>query len=286
MHNCTIAQNTNLAGNGGPGWGLFGHSGSGGDSQGAGVAFATTIVNCTISGNFGSGGFSQVPGFQTWVLTGSANGSGLVSGTTTIQNTIVAKNANVFWSGFSAATGPNDVALTASSQGHNFIGSTNGSSGWVTSDLTGSYDAPLDPRLGPLTNNGGPTFTMALLPGSPAIDQGNSAGASTDQRGRLRPVDNPGITNASGGDGSDIGAFELQSPEPVFTGLQKSGSDIRLNFLSEVGQNYRVERTDSLAPTNWITVADNLPGSGSIVEVIDPGGANQPARFYRGRTSP
>ena len=45
-----------------------------------------------------------------------------------------------------------------------------------------------DPRLGPLANNGGPTFTQALLPGSPAIDAGVAVpGVTTDQRGDPRP---------------------------------------------------------------------------------------------------
>ena len=55
--------------------------------------------------------------------------------------------------------------------------------------------------------------------GSTAIDKGGSATDPTtgapitaDQRGLLRPVDNPAISNAGGGDGSDIGAFEVQAP--------------------------------------------------------------------------
>jgi hypothetical protein len=69
-----------------------------------------------------------------------------------------------------------------------------------------------DPLLDVLANNGGPTLTHALLTGSPAIDRGNSFGLTTDQRGEPRPVDFASITNASGGDGSDIGAFEVGSP--------------------------------------------------------------------------
>ena len=61
------------------------------------------------------------------------------------------------------------------SQGHNLIGETDGSSGWVSSDLTGTIARPLNPLLAPLGNNGGPTQTMALLPGSPAIDAGSNA---------------------------------------------------------------------------------------------------------------
>ena len=56
-----------------------------------------------------------------------------------------------------------------------------------------------DPLLGPLADNGGPTFTQALLPGSPAIDAGAPvAGVTTDQRGVPRPQ----------GTAPDIGAFE------------------------------------------------------------------------------
>ena len=69
-----------------------------------------------------------------------------------------------------------------------------------------------NPQLGPLQNNGGPTLTMALLPGSPAIDAG--AGISlilglsvptSDQRGDPRPATS-----------IDIGAFQTQSsPSPA-----------------------------------------------------------------------
>ena len=67
--------------------------------------------------------------------------------------------------------------------------------------------------LGPLQNNGGPTLTHALLSGSTAIEGGNSSGSNTDQRGFARPVDIPAITNATGGDGSDIGAYEVQADQ-------------------------------------------------------------------------
>ena len=59
------------------------------------------------------------------------------------------------------------------------MGSTNA----VNADLVGSIANPIDPLLGPLQMNGGATFTHALLLGSPAIDQGNSFGEPTDQRG-------------------------------------------------------------------------------------------------------
>ena len=67
-----------------------------------------------------------------------------------------------------------------------------------------------DPLLGPLQRNGGPTPTMAPASGSPVIDVGSAFGLTADQRGDRRPLDFSGVANAAGGDGSDIGAFELQ----------------------------------------------------------------------------
>lgn len=77
-------------------------------------------------------------------------------------------------------------------------------------DLAG-VAAGLDPVL---QANGGPTPTHALLPGSAAIDRGDSFGSPIDQRGLPRPVDFAAVSNTEGGDGSDIGAFELQVPPP------------------------------------------------------------------------
>jgi hypothetical protein len=74
-----------------------------------------------------------------------------------------------------------------------------------------------DPMLGPLKDNAGPTKTHAPLIDSPAIDQGKDIGpigpahtaTGVDQRGSVRPVNDPDVVNAIGGDGSDIGAVEL-----------------------------------------------------------------------------
>jgi hypothetical protein len=61
----------------------------------------------------------------------------------------------------------------------------------------------VDPMLGPLQDNGGPTWTMALLPGSPAIDVGDNTDAPDwDQRGEGFPRIVNGVI--------DIGAFEVQ----------------------------------------------------------------------------
>src|SRR5262249_1258204 len=67
----------------------------------------------------------------------------------------------------------------------------------------GTAASPIDPKLGTLKDNGGPTQTRALLTGSPAIDAGTNTGApATDQRGFNRPVNTT----------ADIGAYEFQPP--------------------------------------------------------------------------
>ncbi|PYJ20253.1 MAG: hypothetical protein DME99_10485 [Verrucomicrobia bacterium] len=93
---------------------------------------------------------------------------------------------------------------TISSHGYNISSDDGGS------NLTGPGDQiNTDLMLGPLQDNGGPTFTHALLPGSPAIDAGDPNFAPPpfyDQRGpRFRRVFNGRI---------DIGSFEAQPPSP------------------------------------------------------------------------
>ena len=66
--------------------------------------------------------------------------------------------------------------------------------------------------LAALADNGGPTRTMEPLAGSDAIDAGVASGATTDQRGEARTVDDPGVANEATSDGTDIGAFETEVP--------------------------------------------------------------------------
>ena len=87
------------------------------------------------------------------------------------------------------------------------------------------------PGLAPaLAANGGPTPTFALLPGGVAIDQGKAFGATTDQRGEPRPAQSKGVADAPGGDGSDIGSYELepgggdQTPPQTFLDVVSTGA--------------------------------------------------------------
>src|SRR5262249_36773355 len=124
------------------------------------------------------------------------------NGTSSIRNSIIA--ANLVGLG---GTGP-DVSGAFTSGGHNLIGDGSGATGFVNGingDMVGTAASPIDPRLGALAFNGGPTKPHALLAGSPAIDKGDNAVApATDQRGAARGKDGDG----NGSRIADIGAFE------------------------------------------------------------------------------
>jgi hypothetical protein len=195
-------------------------------SRGGGIGLdgaSAILTNCTVSENtapiFG-GGISLFTSAsdQTLAVTNStfakntASDGGAIrveafpnrSATATLRNTILA--------GLSPTLGTlpgTNATATITSLGYNL--STDAAEGLLddNTDQTGT-----DPLLGPLQDNGGATLTHLLLPGSPAIDQGDSSGASTDQRGVPRPLDDPARQNASGGDGADIGAVEAPLPPP------------------------------------------------------------------------
>src|SRR6185436_9267010 len=130
----------------------------------------------------------------------------------TMRNNIIALNS------FDVAVGP------FTSQGHNLIGKGTSAFVSVPSDQVGSSGSPIDPHIGPLGNNGGPTQTHALLSNSTAIDaaddcvvqaghcgDSNTIQLTTDQRGTgfSRQVDGPdGDATAT----VDIGAYEMQTP--------------------------------------------------------------------------
>jgi hypothetical protein len=168
--------------------------GSAGGGLYASASFFTGSLNLTgvtISGNFADDG-----GGVFW---GGASGSSM-----SFVDTIVAQNT-------ASTTGPdaNNPAGTFTDGGGNLIGVAGAGSGntgfTAATTLTGTLATPLDPALGSLQNNGGPTQTLALLPGSPAIDKGLATTFTTDQRGVPRPQ----------GVKFDIGAFEAnQGPTP------------------------------------------------------------------------
>jgi hypothetical protein len=192
-------------------------SGGGGGIYNAGFL---TIANSTLSGNSASlgggvrnsgGGGPLYPGILTITnstISGNSasEGGGLhlassLSSVKRSKSTIIALNTS--------ANGP-DVKGELISDGFNLLGNNSGATilSPQATDQIGTAASPIDPLLGPLQDNGGPTFTHALLLSSPAIDKGESSGATADQRGFGRRKDIVALANAPGGDGADIGAFE------------------------------------------------------------------------------
>ncbi|HEX4796106.1 MAG TPA: choice-of-anchor Q domain-containing protein [Humisphaera sp.] len=196
LRNVTIAGNTSAVAGGGI---LLDASNSG-----------TSFFGVTIANNTG------------------ANGGGLLDNAgvnALIGNTIIAGNTG--------GTTP-DVHGAVKSSGHNLIGKTNGSTGWIATDLLGTIAAPLNAKLGPLANNGGPTQTLLPLAASPAIDHGSNAliptGITTDQRGLPRIIN--GVV--------DIGAVEVQpsivvAGPPNQTTTLGSSASVSLGSFSQFG---------------------------------------------------
>ena len=185
LQNCTFTGNTARGGSGGRN--LFG--GKGGDAGGGqggainALQGSLTMTNCTLTTNKaenGSAGSGSPAGNPGQSFGGGVEGSS-VTPTGPIGNTIIAGNTSAFVSP--------DVDGIFKSVGFNLVGDrTNDESSFTQpGDKTGTAAAPLDPKFGAFGNNGGPTDTVALLTGSPAINAGNdSIAPATDQRGSSR----------------------------------------------------------------------------------------------------
>jgi CSLREA domain-containing protein len=191
-------------------------SGNATDQSGGGIFNSATlnVTNTTIAGNVTTGQAGGPPaggGIHSLPISSPFP----TNPTVNIKSSIVAGNTST--------TSP-DMAGNVNTSGFNLIGKKDGSAGFTAAtDHTGTVAAPLDPKLDPngLQDHGGATATIALVPGSPAIDKGTSAGLTgnlaTDERGSgfPRAFDDGQIANAAGGDGTDIGAFEVQTPLPT-----------------------------------------------------------------------
>jgi CSLREA domain-containing protein len=200
--------NGSFGGAGGAGTGAFGGAGGGGALvTGAPASLGHLTVSANSSGSGATGGAGQGgPGGSGAV--GGAHGAGLngpdsgasrasaivrESGTTTEANTIVASNANPSCFGVVSDGGHDIVFGDTSCPGSN-----------------------VDPLLGALADNGGPTLTRAIAATSPARDAVPASGAgcsAADQRGTVRPQ----------GPACDVGAFEIAVPQPPGPG--PPGSD-------------------------------------------------------------
>jgi hypothetical protein len=245
LTNSTVSRNVEMA------------KGTPSTNQGAGLfnsGGTVTVVNSTIAGN------SQVASGNA-----SSNGSGIENLGTSIdlRNVTIAGNtgsaairniAMVNATNTIVSNGASGNCLGAiTSLGHN-LESADECGFHAAGDLAG-----LNPLLGPLADNGGPTYTEALLAGSPAIDAGDPlACPGTDQRGVSRPQ----------GSACDIGAFELV---PV----SRIAAPSNLFSFGRLKLNKR---------KGTATLVVNLPGTGTvglagkgIVEVPAQGGGHASA---------
>lgn len=223
VNTSTFANNVATGGNGGNGGQTNGGLNCGAHGAG-GLAFGGALTNnnaATLNISHSTISLNRARAGNTGVNQGGANkpprpaaegtGGGVRVGSAgaTFSNTIIAANTAVNGAGdVSGAPTPGpDVDGTVTSAGHNLVGNITDAIGFSgTGDKTG-----MGALLAALAANGGPTQTMALLAGSPAIDAGTADGATTDQRGLPRTFDNPAVANAATSDGTDIGAVEAQS---------------------------------------------------------------------------
>ena len=215
-------------------------SGGGIDNTGT-----VTLINDTFSGNSAtSGGAIDNAGTATLsddTINGNSAGSGggiLNSGTATLNNTIVANS-----------TSGGDISGSVS--GNNNLVDNSASAGGLTNGNGGNL-VGVNPLLAPLGEYGGPTPTLALLPGSPAIDAGEVlSGISTDQRGAPRP--------SSGA--VDIGAFQDQGyTVAVASGSGQAttlGSGFPNPLVAVLTENY------AASPIPGVTLSFSAPASGA-----------------------
>jgi len=259
--NCTFYANIGTGGNGGhggPAWtrlyqidgqgewyqaeGPAGPDGAGGS---AGACLCSTngglsLTNCTVAFNTASAQADGAP------LVGGVSATGAL-----MVNTLLAANSPLACASSGIIDG-----------GHN-----------LNSDASCAFTDPTslsntDPRLGPLADNGGPTLTLALLPGSPAIGAADSASApSTDQRGFPRP---------SGS--ADIGAYQFNTPL-MLKAAQSAGGGLDLSVFGSPGQTCRLLASPDLV--DWTAIATNSFGPSGFFLFHDPAGAGQTQRFYR-----
>ncbi len=199
IRNSTLTANTAAGGDAG--------IGDDGDGLGGGVFNlngAFTAAGSTIAGNTAADGGAGIYNLVYDGVTARV-------AQTTLRSTIVANSigpVDLISAKPAATAGPANLGSADAALGDFDIVRSTAVVG--TGTVTGT-PSTADPLLGPLQANGGSTQTMEPGDGSPAIDAGSSFGLTTDQRGLTRPSNFNAIPNP--GDGADIGAFEIQSPD-------------------------------------------------------------------------
>jgi CSLREA domain-containing protein len=269
IKNCTLSGNSADAGGG-----IFNN---GGQSNAA-----LTIINSTLSGNTATnqgGAISNVGalGNDSAALTNctvsgnsAPTGGGIYSsagfGGLTLAN-------NIFKSGATGANLENNSG-TIVSLGHNLSNDAAGGPGGSAPGgfLNAAGDIRnTDPQLGSLVNNGGPTQTYALLPGSAAINAGDDAFApKLDQRGYVRL----GV--------SDIGAFEFGGTPVRITSITRlANGHIVLQGLGVPNGVHTLHSSPDLNSNSFNPIDTVMADAAGALQYDDAGAVGLTKRFYR-----
>ena len=266
-------------------------------SVGALSATSLSVNNCTISSNTASG--TSATGSQVYNSRLSTSATAFIA-----NSTIVSDMSGPSYTG-GAVYNDNGASLTignsilyATAQEHTLINAGAGTissanynlafdnaGGFLTSSADQVNTDPLLDLTDGAQNNGGATFSIALQSGSPAIDHGRrdtiaALAASTDQRGEPRPYDDPGVTNAAGGDGSDIGAYEA---DLRMLSITRASSVTTLSFSTVLGRTYQLQDSTNLAPNGWMNTGGLIAGTGGIVSTQN---TSSPPHFYKVQQAP
>ena len=264
LEGVTVSSSHTLAGDGG---GIFA------DNSTLNITNSTVTGNTTPNHGAGITVFGGTTNITNSTVTANHNQTGLLGGiaafgTVNLRSSIVAGNTN----DSIVDTSPNLGGLITS-LGYNVIGSlgtppNNTIYPAHPTDQVGVTDAQLN--LGPLQNNGGPTPTHAPGAGSVAIDKGHSSGATADQRGLTRPCDLGSVTNATGGDGGDSGAVEVQGA--CGTGSAPVANDDSATVVEDSGPNaVDVLANDTDADMDALSVTAVTQGANGSVSITGGG---------------
>jgi hypothetical protein len=190
----------------------------GASPAGAGIynTGSLAITNSTLRGNQASDYFPAGAPYGGGLANG--NGTVMINNSTVSQNTAIyhtpfgtvgAYGGGIYNNSTTAPTLQNSIVANNTSGG-NCNGNVTSLGYNMSSDGTCNFSGPgdqknINPRLGTLQNNGGPTQTMALLAGSPAMNAGNPSGC-TDGSGHVLTIDQRGDPRPSQG-ACDMGAY-------------------------------------------------------------------------------
>lgn len=243
-----------------------------------------TILNSTISGNRstsrkdgnGGGGIYNLGALSLQNCTITANQGWVGGGVMNVafaqaRSTILA--ANIAEAGVSS-----DFEGELVSEGYNLL--QNGDGCRMTGHSTGNIIGQ-DPRLGLLGDNGGATFTHALLPESPAIGGGSANGLALDQRGFPRHQKSGALAN--GGDGSDIGAFEygaeLAHQEGQLSVHIEPNGSVSISVMGPSGSHWTVQATSDFVSWETLGLVAVENGIGNVMD--ENAHQSGQLRFYR-----